>query len=104
MNLNPRRVDTISALMDTVEMTEWRGEKIPGVRLVPGQECLFVQIRLALRAAYPRYSAIAIHYPRNWGDNEMGWQYYESAVSPSRFGNRKGCGSMDRVTTGLGDK
>jgi hypothetical protein len=102
MNLNPRKLDTISAIMDTVEMTSWRGEKIPGVRLAPGQECLFVQIRLALRAAYPRYPAIAIHFPRQWVDDEPGWKFYarEELANQGRRGDR----SVNEITEGLGGK
>jgi hypothetical protein len=101
MNLNPRvRLDTISELMDGIERVEWKGYKVPGVRLSPGQECLIVQIRSALRELHPGEPAIAIYFPRQWVDDDPGWKFYPREELANRWKPR----TVDRNTTGLGDK
>lgn len=100
MNLNPQRLDTISALMDSIERVEWRGHKVPGVRLSPGQECLIVQIRRALRELHPGEPAIAIHFPRQWVDDDPGWKFYPREELANRWRSR----TVDKNTMGLGDK
>jgi hypothetical protein len=100
MNLNPRKLDTISELMDAVERVEWRGYKVPGVRLSPGQEFLVVEIRRALRELHPNEPAIAIYFPRRWVDDELGWQFYAREEVANRWKPR----TVDGNTMGLGDK
>jgi hypothetical protein len=100
MNRTPRVSEAISALMRSVERVEWKGHKVPGVQLLPGQEFLVVEIRRALRELHPNEPAIAIHFPRRWVDDDPGWQFY----AREEVANRWKSPTVDKNTTGLGDK
>jgi hypothetical protein len=102
MNRTPRVIEAISTLMRSVERIEWKGYKVPGVRLSPGQEFLVVEIRSELRKLHPGEPAIAIHFPRRWVDDDPGWKFYPREELTNRW--RTGGRSMDRATEGLGGK
>jgi hypothetical protein len=100
MNLNPRVSEAVSTLMRSVERVEWKGRRVPGVQLLPGQEFLVVEIRRELRELHPGEPAIAIYFPRQWVDDDPGWKFYPR----EELANRWKPGTVDRNTTGLGDK
>jgi hypothetical protein len=91
MNLNPQRLDTISALMDSIERVEWRGYKVPGVRLLPGQEFLDrgnpqSAAGTASRGARDRHS---LPPPSGW-TTTPGWKFYPREELANRWKTKDG--------------
>jgi hypothetical protein len=97
VNQNQQRLSVVEQVMSrTIEYPEGS----PGVRLKLGEQTFFIQIRRAMRARFPEAERIALYFPASFEGVSEGWKFYPREELANRWKPR----TVDRNTTGLGDK